>query len=1139
MAELAAKNGRIAAEERLLLSLEHLTTVVDAEAAGGRTVASLSRHLTAARNKWTAYDQAHFSYMEKIKEEDDKVAERAAYKAQDTAASQLFERAEVVLDGLKETAAAAVAPQVDNNLLFTITEVEQGNLYDEAKTELDSVKACLAIEVDAEGAVKTKQELEVLSNEVDGALEQMAAAALITKQMIKLQPAQAVQILASEVEKMKELKQAATNARRVIGARLSSAAEPERSRSNSIISDGGSRGRGINDTYQYKRREKPTFDGQKRNYPSWKREWEEGISGLMPENCEVREVKLHVPVEVEPDLKNLTSMKEVWAILDSRYGKAMELTQELISGLQCFTFSKQATNSSSKFMELYREFVKVYNDLQQIGSLSVLDHDPTLCTLAKQLPSDDSKMRYAQLRILRLAENDRAREVAAASGNAPVGVVSNLDIINEFMRKEREIQVCYEQLLSKSDNKAKPEDKIADRGGKWELRCFKCDKPGHRERDCHEGGRRVPTAANNCYRCNKPGHRPFECDSEEEWSGQGNGQDYLSHANTREKPKDCPACRQQHTFPGSDGQRRYRCRLSSCETFQDMSVNERARLMEEINGCVLCTDWTGSHTRDHCEEKTTKGNRFRNCWVAAAGGGGECGKKHHSLLHGSSSKFSNFLSVNMVSKDGRRAPPTEQDPGIKANVMRENPQAHALGKKNAFRVVNSSSHKIHEANRVHKLKDFNFSECEEMGTTQPRRCGAYWQQRSEAKVQLSRKEHKELTLIESNMVLGGEQMQARMRYPYIKEPSGDNGKQVATAKNLELRLRKAGQLDTYNNEMQGCVLKGAFGVSSEEEMGSSAGVVNHINHLDVPKPGSTTAEAGVEIDPAAAGDMINLGYVDDGVGGGDQATVDRLVGEEGWVDDKPAYNGTVQKILAKGSFVVEVMMQSGEVRKEVIDMLGGSVLGIPWATGANEIIMHIGVNFSPGNPCFFPRKRGVRVEPELTKDDLWLSNAAGDWDEELSEELSKEGRLVLKEMVLAPDIAIPRSFRPSGDKEGLELGGFWHGGDPASSGCVYSCHENTKQDWILEQIHEVRLMYYDNEVKRTYQLCFLLEVTRSRNDIVRAVKVGFWPRRQCGPGKLKAVPLEGMTVAVQRLVLLVKSEAGKQPGDGETKESDE
>ena len=1123
MAEQTAKNKKVAAHDRLQLALNTLTTVVGA-AAGERTEASLRRHLGVARSKWEAYDQAHFGYVEKIQVEADRQVEREAYTASYGDSEALMERAEVMLDGY----AAAQAPQVDNNILFTIARQEQSAFYSKAKDLVATVETVLGAE---EGA-KSRLELEELSNELKRVEEQMAAGALLTKEMAKLRPAEAEDILRGEADTSLQLQQSLMGHRRVIATRLSAVKAPEEMGRNNG-------NRGINDTYMYKRRDKPTFDGQRRNYPSWKREWQDGISGNLPENSEVREIKLHLPGEVEPDIKNLTTMKEVWGILDARYGKAMELTQELISGLQCFRFSKQAVNNSAKFLELYREFVKVYNDLQQIDSLSVLDHDPTLCTLAKQLPSDDSKMRYAQLRILRLAENDRAREAAAASGNAPVGVVSNLDIINEFMRKEREIQVCYEQLLSKSDNKAKPEDKIADRGGKWELRCFKCDKPGHRERDCHEGGRRVPTAANNCYRCNKPGHRPFECDSEEEWSGQGNGQDYLSHANTREKPKDCPACRQQHTFPGSDGQRRYRCRLSSCETFQDMSVNERARLMEEINGCVLCTDWTGSHTRDHCEEKTTKGNRFRNCWVAAAGGGGECGKKHHSLLHGSSSKFSNFLSVNMVSKDGRRVPPTEQDPGIKANVMRENPQAHALGKKNAFRVVNSSSHKIHEANRVHKLKDFNFSECEEMGTTQPRRCGAYWQQRSEAKVQLSRKEHKELTLIESNMVLGGEQMQARMRYPYIKEPSGDNGKQVATAKNLELRLRKAGQLDTYNNEMQGCVLKGAFGVSSEEEMGSSAGVVNHINHLDVPKPGSTTAEAGVEIDPAAAGDMINLGYVDDGVGGGDQATVDRLVGEEGWVDDKPAYNGTVQKILAKGSFVVEVMMQSGEVRKEVIDMLGGSVLGTPWATGADEIIMHIGVNFSPGNPCFFPRKRGVRVEPELTKDDLWLSNAAGDWDEELSEELSKEGRLVLKEMVLAPDIAIPRSFRPSGDKEGLELGGFWHGGDPASSGCVYSCHENTKQDWILEQIHEVRLMYYDNEVKRTYQLCFLLEVTRSRNDIVRAVKVGFWPRRQCGPGKLKAVPLEGMTVAVQRLVLLVNSEAGKQPGDGETKESDE
>ena len=82
------------------------------------------------------------------------------------------------------------------------------------------------------------------------------------------------------------------------------------------------------------------------------------------------------------------------------------------------------------------------------------------------------------------------------------------------------------------------------------------------------------------------------------------------------------------------------------------------------------------------------------------------------------------------------------------------------------------------------------------------------------------------------------------------------------------------------------------------------------------------------------------------------------------------------------------------------------------------------------------------------------------------------------------------------------------------------------------QVGDVCLIYYDNKVKGTYRLCIVLEVSRSRDDIVRTVKVGFRPRRHCGPGRFKPVPLDTMTVAVQRLVLLVEGETGKQP-DGE------
>ena len=102
-----------------------------------------------------------------------------------------------------------------------------------------------------------------------------------------------------------------------------------------------------------------------------------------------------------------------------------------------------------------------------------------------------------------------------------------------------------------------------------------------------------------------------------------------------------------------------------------MSVNERASLMERINGCVLCTDWTGSHTREHCEEETRSGFKFGVCRMLLAAGG-ECGKRHHQYLHGNTSfsKFCNTLSVNVISKNGQRAPPTKQKGhGVETDVI--------------------------------------------------------------------------------------------------------------------------------------------------------------------------------------------------------------------------------------------------------------------------------------------------------------------------------------------------------------------------------------------------------------------------------------------------------------------------------------
>ena len=54
---------------------------------------------------------------------------------------------------------------------------------------------------------------------------------------------------------------------------------------------------------------------------------------------QIRENKKNVLKIVEPDLKNLCTMKEVWAFLDQEYGQIMEMNSDIVNSLISFTFS--------------------------------------------------------------------------------------------------------------------------------------------------------------------------------------------------------------------------------------------------------------------------------------------------------------------------------------------------------------------------------------------------------------------------------------------------------------------------------------------------------------------------------------------------------------------------------------------------------------------------------------------------------------------------------------------------------------------------------------------------------------------------------------------------------------------------------
>ena len=70
---------------------------------------------------------------------------------------------------------------------------------------------------------------------------------------------------------------------------------------------------------------------------------------------QLREIRRTVPPKIQPDLKNLNTLDEVWEALDEEFGQMIENVSSLVREMLAFKNSKKAKTKSSKFMELWRK----------------------------------------------------------------------------------------------------------------------------------------------------------------------------------------------------------------------------------------------------------------------------------------------------------------------------------------------------------------------------------------------------------------------------------------------------------------------------------------------------------------------------------------------------------------------------------------------------------------------------------------------------------------------------------------------------------------------------------------------------------------------------------------------------------------
>ena len=144
------------------------------------------------------------------------------------------------------------------------------------------------------------------------------------------------------------------------------------------------------------------------------------------------------------------------------------------------------------------------------------------------------------------------------------------------------------------------------------------------------------------------------------------------------------------------------------------------------------------------------------------------------------------------------------------------------------------------------------------------------------------------------------------------------------------------------------------------------------------------------------------------------------------------------------------------------------MLGLPWDTRMDSINLHLRVNLSVKRHCAWDgdeltvdtvhlldtavlTRRIMLSQVYSIYDPLgllsplticyklllqWLVMLNQPWDEPIEGELLDQARTVLRELVLAQDIEFPRCVLPN-DREDWMLLGYWDGGKPASSCCLY------------------------------------------------------------------------------------------------------
>ena len=201
-------------------------------------------------------------------------------------------------------------------------------------------------------------------------------------------------------------------------------------------------------------------------------------------------------------------------------------------------------------------------------------------------------------------------------------------------------------------------------GGETGVRCGRCHKTGHSRAECPSSAVPEVTLAGNAHAAAaevsggrpKGGGGPAARDAghipREDWAVKLKTEDGCTELVRRliQQGADCPVCKLVHWFKRKVpwGETDWPSnRMESCPAFKAKTAPQRAKLLEDLGGCILCTSW--AHPRNLCNFKEPKnpGPGARTIKCQEKSGTGVCGKEHHRLLHGSDTSHASVNAARL------------------------------------------------------------------------------------------------------------------------------------------------------------------------------------------------------------------------------------------------------------------------------------------------------------------------------------------------------------------------------------------------------------------------------------------------------------------------------------------------------------